>query len=164
MQHNSYRRWITLAIVVLAAALVSTWLIYVIFIKFPWRNLWDSAIPDRFNNEYLWYCGYYSLCTPSGVIADKFSHRKMITSAMIITGLLGLLMATYPPLWVMLCIQVAFAITTILMLWSVSIKAASLLGDHSEQGKIMGWMEAARRRCNVAGGVYHVGLFSLCTG
>ncbi|NYY76023.1 hypothetical protein DMI70_11880 [Escherichia coli] len=68
----------------------------------------------------------------------------MITSAMIITGLLGLLMATYPPLWVMLCIQVAFAITTILMLWSVSIKAASLLGDHSEQGKIMGWMEGLR--------------------
>ena len=28
-----------------AAALVSTWLIYVIFIKFPWQNLWDSAIP-----------------------------------------------------------------------------------------------------------------------
>lgn len=105
------------------------------------------------------------LYAPSGVIADKFSHRKMITSAMIITGLLGLLMATYPPLWVMLCIQIAFAITTILMLWSVSIKAASLLGDHSEQGKIMGWMEEfARRRCNVAGGVYHVGLFSLCTG
>ncbi|XIW30251.1 nitrate/nitrite transporter [Escherichia coli] len=77
-------------------------------------------------------------------MADKFSHRKMITSAMIITGLLGLLMATYPPLWVMLCIQVAFAITTILMLWSVSIKAASLLGDHSEQGKIMGWMEGLR--------------------
>lgn len=84
------------------------------------------------------------LYAPSGVIADKFSHRKMITSAMIITGLLGLLMATYPPLWVMLCIQVAFAITTILMLWSVSIKAASLLGDHSEQGKIMGWMEGLR--------------------
>ena len=30
------------------------------------------------------------------------------------------------------------------MLWSVSIKAASLLGDHSEQGKIMGWMEGLR--------------------
>jgi MFS family permease len=84
------------------------------------------------------------LYAPSGVIADKFSHRKMITSAMIITGLLGLVMMTYPPLWVMLCIQVAFAITTILMLWSVSIKAASLLGDHREQGKIMGWMEGLR--------------------
>jgi nitrate/nitrite transporter NarK len=30
------------------------------------------------------------------------------------------------------------------MLWSVSIKAASLLGNHSEQGKIMGWMEGLR--------------------
>ena len=84
------------------------------------------------------------LYAPSGVIADKFSHRKMITSAMIITGLLGLVMMTYPPLWVMLFIQVAFAVATILMLWSVSIKAASLLGDHSEQGKIMGWMEGLR--------------------
>lgn len=84
------------------------------------------------------------LYAPSGVIADKFSHRKMITAAMIITGLLGLVMYTYPPLWVMLLIQVAFAVTTILMLWSVSIKAASLLGDHSEQGKIMGWMEGLR--------------------
>ena len=84
------------------------------------------------------------LYAPSGIIADKFSHRKMITSAMIVTGLLGLIMATYPPLWAMLCIQVAFAITTILMLWSVSIKAASLLGNHSEQGKIMGWMEGLR--------------------
>jgi MFS family permease len=80
---------------------------------------------------------------PAGLL-PKFSHRKMITSAMIMTGLLGFLMATYPPLWVMLLIQVAFAITTILMLWSVSIKAASLLGDHSEQGKIMGWMEGLR--------------------
>ncbi len=34
------------------------------------------------------------LYAPSGVIADKFSHRKMITSAIIITGLLGLLAPT----------------------------------------------------------------------
>ncbi len=102
---------------------------------------------------------------PSGVIADKFSHRKMITSAMIITGLLGLLMATYPPLWVMLCIQVAFAITTILMLWSVSIKAASLLGDHSEQGKIMGWMEGLRGVGVMSLAVFTMWVFfSLCTG
>ena len=54
-------------------------------------------------------------------------------------------MATYPPLWVMLCIQVAFAITTILMLWSVSIKAAPVAGAIIvEQRKIMGWMEGLR--------------------
>ncbi len=77
MQHNSYRRWITLAIISFSAALVSTWLIYVIFIKFPWRNYGIQQYRDRFNNEYLWYCGFI-LYAPSGVIADKFSHRKMI--------------------------------------------------------------------------------------
>ena len=88
----------------------------------------------------------------------------MITSAMIIAGLLGLLMATYPPLWVMLCIQIAFAITTILMLWSVSIKAASLLGDHSERENYGLDGRAARRRLMSLAVFYHVGLFSLCTG
>lgn len=45
MQHNSYRRWITLAIISFSGGVSFDWLIYVIFIKFPWRNLWDSAIP-----------------------------------------------------------------------------------------------------------------------
>jgi sugar phosphate permease len=99
------------------------------------------------------------LYAPSGIVADKFSHRKVMTFAMIATGLLGGLMAFYPPFWVMILIQVAFAITTILLLWSVSIKAASLLGNHEEQGKIMGWMEGLRGvGRNGAGGVHHVDL------
>lgn len=144
MQHNSYRRWITLAIISFSGG-VSFDLAYLRYIyqismaKFMgFSNTEIGLIMSTFGIAAI------ILYAPSGVIADKFSHRKMITSAMIITGLLGLLMATYPPLWVMLCIQIAFAITTILMLWSVSIKAASLLGDHSEQGKIMGWMEGLR--------------------
>ncbi len=144
MQHNSYRRWITLAIISFSGG-VSFDLAYLRYIyQIPMAKFMGFS-----NTEIGLIMSTFGIAAiifyaPSGVIADKFSHRKMITSAMIITGLLGLLMATYPPLWVMLCIQVAFAITTILMLWSVSIKAASLLGDHSEQGKIMGWMEGLR--------------------
>ncbi|MEX3020994.1 nitrate/nitrite transporter [Kluyvera sp. STS39-E] len=144
MQHSSYRRWITLAIISFSGG-VSFDLAYLRYIyqipmaKFMgFTNTEIGLIMSTFGITAI------ILYAPSGIIADKFSHRKMITSSMIITGLLGLLMATYPPLWVMLLIQVAFAITTILMLWSVSIKAASLLGTHSEQGKIMGWMEGLR--------------------
>ncbi|WP_123639703.1 MFS transporter, partial [Raoultella ornithinolytica] len=144
MQQNSYRRWITLAIISFSGG-VSFDLAYLRYIyqipmaKFMgFSNTEIGLIMSTFGITAI------ILYAPSGVIADKFSHRKMITSAMIVTGLLGLIMATYPPLWAMLCIQVAFAITTILMLWSVSIKAASLLGNHSEQGKIMGWMEGLR--------------------
>lgn len=144
MQKTSYRRWITLAIISFSGG-VSFDLAYLRYIyqipmtKFMgFSNTEIGLIMSTFGITAI------ILYAPSGVIADKFSHRKMITSAMIITGLLGFLMATYPPLWVMLLIQVCFAITTILMLWSVSIKAASLLGDHSEQGKTMGWMEGLR--------------------
>jgi len=144
MQQSSYRRWITLAIISFSGG-VSFDLAYLRYIyqipmaKFMgFSNTEIGLIMSTFGITAI------ILYAPSGVIADKFSHRKMITSTMIITGLLGLLMATYPPLWVMLLIQVAFAITTILMLWSVSIKAASMLGDRSEQGKIMGWMEGLR--------------------
>ncbi|HAM6627432.1 TPA: MFS transporter [Escherichia coli] len=128
MQHNSYRRWITLAIISFSGG-VSFDLAYLRYIyQIPMAKFMGFS-----NTEIGLIMSTFGIAAiifyaPSGVIADKFSHRKMITSAMIITGLLGLLMATYPPLWVMLCIQVAFAITTILMLWSVSIKAASLLG------------------------------------
>lgn len=144
MQHNSCRRWITLAIISFSGG-VSFDLAYLRYIyQIPMAKFMGFSNTEIGLIMSTFGIAAIILYAPSGVIADKFSHRKMITSAMIITGLLGLLMATYPPLWVMLCIQVAFAITTILMLWSVSIKAASLLGDHSEQGKIMGWMEGLR--------------------
>ena len=160
MQHNSYRRWITLAIISFSGG-VSFDLAYLRYIyQIPMAKFMGFSNTEIGLIMSTFGIAAIILYAPSGVIADKFSHRKMITSAMIITGLLGLLMATYPPLWVMLCIQVAFAITTILMLWSVSIKAASLRAreNYGLDGR------AARRRCNVAGGVYHVGLFSLCTG
>ncbi|MCS2156488.1 MFS transporter [Scandinavium sp. H11S7] len=144
MQQSSWRRWITLTIISFSGG-VSFDLAYLRYIyqipmaKFMgFSNTEIGLIMSTFGITAI------ILYAPSGIIADKFSHRKMITSAMIITGLLGLVMATYPPLWMMLLIQVAFAITTILMLWSVSIKAASMLGDSSEQGKIMGWMEGLR--------------------
>jgi len=144
MQHSPWRRWTTLAIISFSGG-VSFDLAYLRYIyqipmaKFMgFSNTEIGLIMSTFGITSI------ILYAPSGVIADKFSHRKMITSAMIITGLLGFIMATYPPLWVMLLIQVAFAVTTILMLWSVSIKAASMLGDSSEQGKIMGWMEGLR--------------------
>lgn len=144
MQHNSYRRWITLAIISFSGG-VSFDLAYLRYIyQIPMAKFMGFSNTEIGLIMSTFGIAAIILYAPSGVIADKFSHRKMITSAMIITGLLGLLMMTYPPLWVMLFIQVAFAVTTILMLWSVSIKAASLLGDHSEQGKIMGWMEGLR--------------------
>ena len=160
MQQSNFRRWVTLAIISISGG-VSFDLAYLRYIyqipmaKFMgFSNVEIGLIMSTFGITAI------ILYAPSGIIADKFSHRIMMTTAMITTGLLGCLMAFYPPLWVMLVIQVAFAITTILMLWSVSIKAASLLGDHSEQGKIMGWMEGLRGVGVMALAVFTIWIFS----
>ncbi|MRT57530.1 MFS transporter [Enterobacteriaceae bacterium RIT693] len=160
MRDSNFRRWLTLAIISISGG-VSFDLAYLRYIyqipmaKFMgFSNTEIGLIMSTFGITAI------ILYAPSGIIADKFSHRLMMTLAMIATGLLGIVMAFYPPLWVMIVIQIAFAVTTILMLWSVSIKAASLLGDHSEQGKIMGWMEGLRGVGVMALAVFTMWVFS----
>ncbi|AWH88166.1 MFS transporter [Limnobaculum parvum] len=161
MQNNNFRRWLTLAIISISGG-VSFDLAYLRYIyQIPMAKFMGFT-----NTEIGFIMSTFGIAAiilyaPSGVIADKFSHRKMMTFAMIATGLLGLLMSVYPPFWVMILIQVAFAITTILMLWSVSIKAASLLGNHEEQGKIMGWMEGLRGVGVMLLAVFTMWVFSL---
>jgi predicted MFS family arabinose efflux permease len=82
--------------------------------------------------------------TPSGIIADKYNHRNLISINLAITGALAFIMATYPPFPVLLAIQVIWAVTTILFMWSATVKAVSLLGDATEQGGLMGIAEGAR--------------------
>ncbi len=144
MQHNSYRRWITLAIISFSGG-VSFDLAYLRYIyQIPMAKFMGFSNTEIGLIMSTFGIAAIILYAPSGVIADKFSHRKMITSAMIITGLLGLLMATYPPLWVMLCIQVAFAITTILMLWSCRLKPPRCWAIIVSKGKLWaGWKGCA---------------------
>ncbi len=58
-----------------------------------------------------------------------------------------------PPLWVMLCIQVAFAITTILCCGRCRLKPHRCWAIIASKGNYGLDGRAARRRCNVAGGV-----------
>lgn len=161
MEQSNFRRWMTLAIISISGG-VSFDLAYLRYIyqipmaKFMgFSNTEIGLIMSTFGITAI------ILYAPSGIIADKFSHKKMMSFAMLATGVLGLIMAVYPPFWAMILIQVAFAITTILMLWSVSIKAASLLGNHDEQGKIMGWMEGLRGVGVMALAVFTMWVFSL---
>jgi len=144
MEQSNFRRWLALITISISGG-VSFDLAYLRYIyQIPMAKFMGFSNTEIGLIMSTFGIAAIILYAPSGIIADKFSHRKMMTFSMIATGLLGLLMATYPPLWVMILIQVAFAITTVLLLWSVSIKAASLLGSHEEQGKIMGWMEGLR--------------------
>lgn len=79
-----------------------------------------------------------------GLIADKFSARKLLTISFIATGLLGLWFASFPAYNVCRIIFVLMGVTTIITYWSACIKATRMLGDSSEQGRLFGLQEGLR--------------------
>ena len=92
--------------------------------------------------------GYSTMALASyfigGLIADKFSAKKLLTFSFLLTGLLGLWFAQFPSYNICRLIFVLFGISTIITYWSACIKATRMLGDSSEQGRLFGLQEGLR--------------------
>lgn len=92
--------------------------------------------------------GYATMATLSyfvgGIIADKFSARKLLTFSFIVTGILGLWFSTFPGFTVSRIIFVLMGVSTIITYWSACIKATRLLGTEEEQGRLFGLQEGLR--------------------
>lgn len=92
--------------------------------------------------------GYATMATFSyfvgGIIADKFSARKLLTFSFLATGVLGLWFATFPGFTVSRIIFVLMGISTIITYWSACIKATRMLGTEEEQGRLFGLQEGLR--------------------
>lgn len=98
--------------------------------------------------------GYATMATLSyfigGMIADRFSARKLLTFSFIATGLLGLWFSTFPSFTVGRIIFVLMGISSIITYWSACIKATRLLGSEEEQGRLFGLQEGLRGILNAA--------------
>ncbi len=92
--------------------------------------------------------GYASMALLSyfvgGMIADKFSARKLLTFSFITTGILGLWFSMFPGYNVCRIIFVLMGISTIITYWSACIKATRMLGSSEEQGRLFGLQEGLR--------------------
>lgn len=92
--------------------------------------------------------GYSTMALASyfigGMIADKFSAKKLLTFSFLVTGLLGLWFASFPSYNICRLIFVLLGISTIITYWSACIKATRMLGDRSEQGRLFGLQEGLR--------------------
>ncbi len=92
--------------------------------------------------------GYSSMALLSyflgGIIADKFSARKLLTFSFLATGGLGLWFSMFPGYNVCRVIFVLMGISTIITYWSACIKATRMLGTSEEQGRLFGLQEGLR--------------------
>ena len=75
---------------------------------------------------------------PGGIIADKFSLKKLLIVSYVGTGILGSITLLIPPLSIMLIIQLCYGITCVLTLWAAIMKFLRVIADDDELGKIYG--------------------------
>ena len=81
---------------------------------------------------------------PGGWLADRFSPRKLITTALVITALAGFVFSTLPSFEICLILFGIWGITSAGILWSAMIKATRCWGSNEDQGKTYGILEGGR--------------------
>ncbi len=81
---------------------------------------------------------------PGGAMADRFSARKLLTTALIATAAGGLYMSTIPGAAQMAVLYGYFGVTSIFLLWGALIRATREWGGENAQGVAFGTLEGGR--------------------
>ncbi len=76
-----------------------------------------------------------------GLLADKFSAKRLIITSCFVTGALGIAMTFVSAYFVLLAIYFLFGFTTTFLQWSAICKIVRSLGNEQEQGRLFGVME-----------------------
>ena len=79
-----------------------------------------------------------------GPFADRFSSKKLISLSLLLTGLLGMFMASIPSTKALTFLYGLFGLSTILFFWSAFTKTTRAVGGNFNQGKSFGIVDAGR--------------------
>lgn len=96
-----------------------------------------------------------------GVMADIFSPRKLIATALFLTALGGVYLATYPDYFHLKLLFGYWGFTTIFLFWGAMIKATRVWGGPTQQGRAFGYLEGGRGVVAASLGATGVIIFSL---
>lgn len=81
---------------------------------------------------------------PGGLIADRFSTRKLLTFSLLGVGATGIWFSFYPRYEIQLIIYSLWAIFVSFTFWSAMNKSIRCSGTSEEQGRLFGLIEGAR--------------------
>ena len=96
-----------------------------------------------------------------GVITDKYSPRKLMSSALFLTALGGLVLASYPSYQTLQVLYGYWGFTSVFLFWGAMIKATRLWGGDNNQGKAFGFLDGGRGI--VAASMGSIGVFIFST-
>lgn len=79
-----------------------------------------------------------------GPLADRFSARRLMTTALVTTGLGGVVLAGIPSPRVMNVLWAVWGMTTILLFWAAMLRATREWGGVFSQGRAYGLLDGGR--------------------
>ena len=86
--------------------------------------------------------GCLVLYIPGGIVADKFSAKKMLVLSLFGTGILGIVLAFSMNYTTALIVFFLLAFTTSFVFWTALNKGLCLLGGEEDSGLTFGWYHA----------------------
>ncbi len=81
---------------------------------------------------------------PGGIIADRFSTRKIMAISLVATALGGIWMATIPDQTGLTLLFAYWGITNVLLFWSAMLRATRNWGGKFAQGRAFGFLDGGR--------------------
>ncbi|WP_300377981.1 MFS transporter [Brachyspira sp.] len=96
----------------------------------------------------------------SGLLADKFSARKLISLSLFLTGAFGLWFAQIPDKKFLVFIYIGWGISAVFTFWSALLKGIKLLAKKDEQARIFGFLDGGRGLIEALLGVVAVSMFA----
>jgi len=81
---------------------------------------------------------------PGGWLADRVSPRKLLTIALVSSGMAGLYFATFPTYTICIAIHAFWGISITFVFWAALIKATRNWAPSHEQGRAFGILESGR--------------------
>lgn len=81
---------------------------------------------------------------PGGLLADRFSARKLMTLSLLATGIGGIFFAEFPGQTGLFFIFGWWGVTTVFLFWAALIKTTREWGGHLAQGKAFGILDGGR--------------------
>jgi len=141
----------------------------VFILPFVLARVFRATVLDVFTitNTELGYCfSIYGLVAlgsylVGGPLADKFSPRKLMGVALVLTSLGGLVYANNPSLLTLQILYGYWGFTTIFLFWAGMIKATRVWGGADSQGKAFGFLDGGRGLVGALFGLLGVYVFSL---
>ena len=96
-----------------------------------------------------------------GVLADRYSPRKLLSISLIFTSIGGLIMMTYPSYLIMQLLFAYWGFTTVFIFWAPMLKATRAIGGIKMQGKTFSFLDGGRGVVASSIGLIGVLIFSV---